>query len=50
MSEMIIGTLIGVALGGIITWIVTRHYYKKSMINAPEWARPLIDKLPQIAP
>jgi hypothetical protein len=45
-----ISLLMGVILGGVISWIVTRHYYKKSSVNAPEWAKPLIEKLPKAAP
>lgn len=29
-SELIIGTTIGVILGGIITWVVSRFYYRKA--------------------
>jgi hypothetical protein len=28
--NMLFGTLIGIVLGGFITWIVSRYYYKKA--------------------
>ena len=42
--------LIGIFAGGSISWIITHLYYRKSNIDVPEWAKPLIKKLPEIAP
>lgn len=46
MVELLIGCL----AGGIISWAITHWYYKKSSVNIPDWAKPLIQKLPQIPP
>lgn len=48
-DNMII-TIIGIVLGGFISWIITREYYKKSNQCAPDWALPLIEKLPKVVP
>ncbi|HEC79170.1 MAG TPA: hypothetical protein ENI34_08540 [candidate division WOR-3 bacterium] len=40
----------GAILGGVISWVITRYYYKKSSVKAPEWAKPLIEKLPEVTP
>lgn len=41
--------IIGIVGGGVISWIISSQYYKKSNTFAPDWAIPLIDKLPRIA-
>lgn len=41
---------IGIILGGIISWFVTYIYYRKSTSEIPEWAKPIIDKLPPEQP
>jgi len=45
--------LVGVILGGVISWVIAYYYYRQSSKQAPEWAqkapewaRPLIEKLP----
>jgi len=47
--NFIIGML-GILIGGIITWIIAHFYYKKSNVDIPEWAKPLMKKLLKIAP
>jgi hypothetical protein len=42
--------VIGVILGGFVSWLVTHIYYKKSSTEIPDWAKPIIDKLPQSQP
>ena len=43
-------TIIGILLSGVVSWFISRGYYKKSNAIAPEWAQPFIDKLPSIVP
>ena len=48
-----VGDLIETALlilGGLISWLVSHQYYKRSSKEAPEWALPLIEKLPDVPP
>jgi hypothetical protein len=42
--------LIGAILGGILSWVITHIYYKKSSKEIPDWAKPIIKKLPQSKP
>ena len=42
--------LIGIIGGGVISWLLTHWYYRKSSKEAPEWARSLIDRLPDKPP
>jgi hypothetical protein len=42
--------LIGALLGGMISLLIAHSYYRKSKSNVPDWAEPLIERLPQIAP
>jgi hypothetical protein len=46
MIELAIGVFFGAALGGIITWVVAHVYHQRSSSNAPDWAKPLIESLP----
>ena len=46
MIELIIGLI----FGGLISWIIAHVYYRKSSTFAPEWAKPLIEKLPGVPP
>lgn len=38
--------LIGIIAGGIISWALTHWYYRRANKEVPEWAAPLIAKLP----
>ena len=42
--------IIGIVFGGLISWLVSHQYYKKANLSPPEWAIPIIEKLPLIAP
>jgi len=42
--------IIGSVFGGLTSWVISHLYYKKSNTYAPDWAKPLIEKLPEIAP
>ena len=42
--------IVGVILGSLVSWGITHWYHKKSEKEAPEWAKPLIDSLPQEEP
>jgi hypothetical protein len=42
--------VVGVIFGGFVSWLVTHIYYKKSSTKIPDWAKPIIDKLPQSQP
>ena len=46
MLELVIG-LIG---GGVFSWLISHIYYKKSSIQIPDWAKPIIERLPQEQP
>jgi len=46
MVELIIGAI----LGGIISWAVTHFYYKKASTDIPDWAKQIVEKLPQSKP
>ena len=38
-------------LGGcLFTWLITHIYHSRSTIKTPEWAKPLIEKLPDVPP
>ena len=37
-------------LGGLVSLVISHLYYKKSSKKAPEWAIPLIEKLPATLP
>lgn len=39
-------TLLGVAAGALIGWLIAHWYYRRASVDTPEWAKPLIDKLP----
>ena len=41
---------IGVILGGFFSWLSTHVYYKKSSTQIPDWAKPIVEKLPQSKP
>src|SRR3990167_4247223 len=45
-----ISTIIGILVGSFITWLITHLYYKKSSTVAPDWAKPLIERLPEKQP
>ncbi|WP_348814405.1 hypothetical protein NFG57_12005 [Halomonas sp. H10-59] len=36
--------------GAFASWLITHIYHRNSSKNAPEWARPLIDSLPETEP
>jgi len=42
--------VVGAILGGIVSWVVAHIYYKKSSREIPDWAKPIIEKLPQSKP
>lgn len=45
-----IGLVLGPVVSVFITWVVARFYYKKSLTHIPDWAKPLVEKLPQSKP
>ena len=32
------------------TWLIAHAYYRRSSVQVPEWARPLIESLPEARP
>ncbi|MFH0828768.1 MAG: hypothetical protein V1907_01145 [Candidatus Kerfeldbacteria bacterium] len=36
--------LLGILGGGIVSWVITFAYYRRSSKKAPEWAQPLIER------
>jgi hypothetical protein len=39
-------TFVGVILGAVPSWLISRFYYRRSTIEVPEWARQLVESLP----
>ncbi|MGE4455750.1 MAG: hypothetical protein AB7E13_02320 [Arcobacteraceae bacterium] len=37
-------------LGGALSWLITHYYHKKADKEAPEWAKPLFNMLPESKP
>jgi hypothetical protein len=35
---------------GFVGWVITHIYHRKASTNPPEWAKPLIEKLPDVPP
>lgn len=46
MTELFIG-IVG---GAIFSWVISHIYYKKSSKQIPDWAKPIIAKLPEEQP
>lgn len=46
MIELVLGTVIG----GAISWFVTHIYHHKSSTEIPDWAKPIVEKLPPSRP
>ncbi|MDO3377317.1 hypothetical protein [Geoalkalibacter halelectricus] len=42
--------IIGIVAGGLISWIISHQYYKKSSIKVPPWAEEIIGRLPEVPP
>lgn len=42
--------IIFLLIGSIVTWYFSRRYYLKSQKSVPDWALPLIEKLPKEKP
>jgi len=36
--------------GCLVSWLLAHIYYRKSSVHPPEWALPLIEKLPENKP
>lgn len=32
--------------GGVVSWVVAHWYHKRSSTEVPEWAKPLVENLP----
>jgi hypothetical protein len=47
--ELLIGIL-GVLAGGILSWVITYSYYRKASREIPDWAKPIVERLPQSPP
>jgi hypothetical protein len=41
---------LGIIFGGIVSWCLTHIYYRKSSKEIPDWAKPIIEKLPKTKP
>ncbi len=41
-----ISILLSVVAGLVISWVVARHFYKRSTMEVPEWAKPFVESLP----
>jgi rubredoxin len=41
---------IGIVAGAVISWAIAHAYYKKSSTEPPDWAKPIIAKLPEEPP
>lgn len=42
--------LIGIVGGAVLSWIIAHSYYRKSSKEPPDWAKPIIAKLPDEPP
>ena len=42
--------LVGIVGGGVLSWLISHIYYKKSSVKIPEWAKPIIERLPEEPP
>ena len=42
MAELVVG----IVIGGLISWFITDAYHRRSSTQVPIWAKPLIDSLP----
>ncbi len=40
----------GVVLGGVVSWAITHYYDRRASVRVPDWARPLLRRLPEAAP
>jgi len=45
MTELVIGLI-----SAVVSWAITHAYYKRSSVNVPEWAKPIIERLPEAPP
>jgi len=46
MTQLVMGIL----PGGLITWFFTHLYYRKACTSVPDWAKPILEKLPDEPP
>jgi hypothetical protein len=42
--------IVGIVAGGLLSWVITYVYYRKSSVDVPEWAKPIVESLPQNPP
>jgi RNase P subunit RPR2 len=42
--------VIGIVGGALFSWLITYLFYKKSSVQIPEWAKPIIERLPEEPP
>jgi len=50
MEDFLFWVVVPAVAGGLLSWLITRHYYRKSSIDVPEWAKPILRSLPQNPP
>jgi rubredoxin len=46
MLELVIGLI----SGAVFSWLISHIYYKKSSVQIPDWAKPIIERLPEKPP
>lgn len=49
MKQLLI-LIVGIVGGGLVSWLIANAYYRRSSIQPPDWARPLIEHLPKFPP
>ena len=42
--------LVGIVGGAVLSWLISYIYYKKSSVQIPDWAKPIIKRLPEEPP
>jgi|WetSurSiteA1Bulk_404760.scaffolds.fasta_scaffold527918_1 hypothetical protein len=45
-----LGLIIGIIGGAAFSWLISHIYYKKSSVQIPDWAKPIIERLPEEPP
>ncbi len=49
-GSVMIQFVVGIVVGGLVSWFITHLYHRKSSINAPEWAKSILERLPADPP
>ncbi|QNI01790.1 hypothetical protein HXW73_01910 [Halomonas sp. SH5A2] len=50
ITENVLFLVIGLIAGALSSWAISRHFYKKSSVEVPEWFKPVAKQLPEQQP